>query len=124
MIRLIYLIGIIVVTSCAESKKMKTRSQNWEIIKVDSVRDHFVFNLFMYPDRYKIVIGEMANLNRCRPFGKFIILDSISTTSFIKAANGKPDMVGMWEMHINGIKVKEAGELFNVISSCASFSNH
>lgn len=92
-----------------------------EIIKVDTTGDYYVFST-SDTAKYSIVIAERDKLNGCKSFKKFIIIDSIKTTSKIKSGTTY-DYIGFNGLIVDGIKIKNKGELANVIMNCASFTD-
>ena len=105
------------------SKSADTKSgDKLEIVKFETTADFYVFTAKDSNDKNQIILAEKGRVDNCYPFKKFIIRDSIKTTYKLKAGSTY-DFVGAMEFNINGIKVKESGELAKIIWNCDSFSD-
>ena len=93
-----------------------------EIVEIDSTGDHFVFKTKNEAGKQVTVLAEQEKLIDCRPFKKFIIADSVHQTSTLKAGSSK-DIVGFYLSTINGIKIRDEGELVKIIWNCACFTD-
>lgn len=93
-----------------------------EILKVDSTIEHYVFTIKSKDNPQIIVIAEKRKVKGCKPFKRFIIKDSIEEVASVKAFNSY-DMVGFNGYSIDGVKMKNRGELTKIISSCAAFTD-
>lgn len=90
-------------------------------MKVDSTRDFYVFTVSKFSDGAK-VIAEKTDVTLCKPFKKFIIVDSIQEVSKLKSGS-KYVLIGFNEFTIDSIKIKNKGELAKVVRNCMSFTD-
>lgn len=91
-----------------------------EIIRTDSIRDHFIFKTKADNGTESIVLIERDKVSNCRPFKKFIIADSVHRTSVLKSGS-KKDIVGFYLSTIDGVKIRDKGDLVKIINSCDCF---
>ena len=113
---------ILLTISCSVSKQNVQSVKKLEIINTDSTSDHFVFKTKSESGNEVIVLAEKDSVNDCRPFKKFIIADSVHQTSTLKAGSGK-DLVGFYLSTIDGIKIRNEGELVKIIWNCNCFTD-
>ena len=103
------------------ANKLKAQIVNKiEIIKTDSTRDHFIFRTRTETGKESIVLVEKDRVSDCRPLKKFIIADSVHRTSVLKSGS-KKDIVGFYLSTIDGIQIRDKGELVKIIWSCSCF---
>ncbi|MEO8712528.1 MAG: hypothetical protein ABI405_10415, partial [Parafilimonas sp.] len=107
--------------------KLKDRNNNQsttrlEIIKIDSIRDHFVFKTKSKSGNEVIVLAEKDKVDNCLPFKKFIIADSVHQVSAIKSGS-RYDLIGFNVSTIDGIKIRDSAELTKIIWNCDSFTD-
>jgi hypothetical protein len=119
---LFILILTINVLACVSSKNNIHSVATLEIIKTDSIRDHFVFKTKSKSGKEIIVLAEKDSVNNCRPFKKFILSDSVHQTSELKSGS-KKDLVGFYLSTIDGIKIRDEGELVKIIWNCNCFTD-
>ena len=112
---------LIVITACATYERGNHSLGKLEIIKIDSVADFFVFKTTTDSNKVVIVLAEKDKVNNCFPFKPFIIADSVHETSMLKAGS-KYDLIGFNGFVIDGIKLKNQGELAKIIWNCNCFT--
>lgn len=122
MKNLFFLTLLITIIACATIKQNVQLVKKLEIIRVDSTNDHFIFKTKNESDYEIIVLAEKDKVNDCQPFKKFIIEDSIHQTSTLKAG-AREYLVGFYLSTINGIKIRNSGELVKIIWNCDCFTN-
>jgi hypothetical protein len=120
MRKIFFSIPVLIFISCSTSRNSNQFKDKVEILKVDTTSDYYVFST-SDTAKYSIVIAEKGKVNGCKPFKKFIIIDSIKTTSKIKSGSTY-DLIGFNGLIIDGIKIKNKGELAKIIVNCASFT--
>ena len=99
------------IASCALSKKSIPSSNKMEIIRTDTIRDHFVFTTKDVFNNEVIILAEINKVEACRPFmKKFIIADSVHQATAIKFGS-RYDMIGFNVSFIDGIRIKKDNEL-------------
>jgi hypothetical protein len=108
--------------TCSVSKRNTRSTKKLEIVAIDYTRDHFVFKTKDETGTEIIVLAEKDSVEFCQPFKKFIILDSIHETSVLKSGSRK-DIVGFYLSYIDGIKIRNKGELVKIIWNCNCFTN-
>jgi hypothetical protein len=119
---LFILILITAIISCISSKKNVQSVTRLEIIKTDSIRDHFVFKTRNELGNEIIVLAEKDKVSDCKPFKKYILADSIHQVSAIK--NGKRyDLIGFNVSIIDDIQIRDSGELAKIIWNCNCFTD-
>src|SRR5580658_11245473 len=94
------------IASCALSKKSIPSSNKMEIIRTDTIRDHFVFTTKDVFNNEVIILAEINKVEACRPFKKFIIADSVHQATAIKFGS-RYDMIGFNVSIIDGIRIKK-----------------
>lgn len=115
------LLGILLI-NCSVSRPNTQPINKFEIIKIDDVGDHIVFKTLTETKIEKIILAEKDSVKDCRPFKKFIIADSIHETTVLKSGN-TIDIVGFNLSTINGIKIRNNGELVKIIWNCKCFAD-
>ena len=93
-----------------------------EIIRTDSTRDHFISLTRNDSNKYVIVLAEVNKVNTCKPFKRYILEDSVHETSTIKSGNGF-DILGFNVSTIDGIKIRNDGELIKIFWNCNCFTD-
>jgi hypothetical protein len=110
------------ISSCGSSKKSAISPNKLEIVRIDTITDHYVFSTIDASNNEVIVLAEKGEVERCRPFKKFILADSVRQTSDIKTGSHY-DMIGFTVSIIDSIRIKEDNDLAKIISNCKCFSN-
>lgn len=116
-----FLLLTIIIISCASSKKSAQSGKQLEIIRTDTIRDHFVFQTKSNSGDEIIVLAEKDKVRDCMPFKKYIIADSIHQVSAIKSGS-KKDLIGFNVSTIDGIKIRNDGELVKIVWGCDCFT--
>jgi hypothetical protein len=119
---LIILILTITIFACVSSKYNIHSKARLEIIKTDSIRDHFVFKTKNESGNEVTVLAEKDKVNECKPFKKYIIADSIHQASAIKSGT-RYDLIGFNVSTIDGIKIRDSGELAKLVWNCDCFTD-
>jgi len=117
---LFFLILLITFIACSGWNQHDQSVRKLEIIKIDSTSDHFVFRTKNESGKEVTVLAEKEKLVDCHLFKKFIIEDSVHQTSTLKAGS-KKDLVGFYLNSIDGVKIRDKGELVKIIESCNCF---
>jgi hypothetical protein len=118
---LFFLILCIVLIACVSSKNNSQSVTRLEIIRTDSIRDHFVFKTRSNSGKEAIVLAEKDKIGNCRPFKRFIIADSVHQVSAIKSGS-RYDLIGFNVSIIDGIKIRDSAELTKIIWNCDCFT--
>jgi len=116
------LIPIITITACVLGRKNIHAPRKLEIIRTDTIRDHYVFKTKYEANNEVFVLAEKDKVESCRPFKKFIISDSIHQVSAIRLGS-RYDLIGFNVSKIDEITIKKSNELANVILNCDSFTD-
>ena len=101
MTKIIKLFIIIVVFiasfSCATNARNSTPRKVAKklIVRIDTLREHYVFSTIKSDGDNDIILAERDVVKKCVPFKKYIIQDSITTTTSLKSGN-RYDMVGVY----------------------------
>lgn len=106
---------------CATNRKGFSGQNRLEIVAVDSTNDFYVFDTRKASDTV-IVIAEKGNVVMCRPFKRFIIVDSVHETARLKSGSAYV-WIGTNEFIIGNTKVKKKGELAQIVTNCMAFTN-
>ncbi len=112
-----YILLLFAMSCSIHTYKPKQSANKLIITQVDSVKNLYVFNCKNLTNSLFIIIAEKQQLANCKPFKKFILLDSVKETTMIKTGS-RPDIIGFDELTIDGVKVKKAGELTKIINNC------
>jgi len=115
------LILTITILACVSSKNNIHSTGRLEIIKTDSIRDHFVFKTKNELGNEVIVLAEKDKVSGCKPFKKYIIADSIHQVSAIKSGS-RYDLIGFNVSTIDGIKIRDSAQLAKIIWNCDCFT--
>jgi hypothetical protein len=108
--------------SCVTSKSRIQLAKKLEIIRIDTIRDFYVFKTKDDSSKEVIVLAERDRVSNCKPFKHFIIADSVYQTSVLKSGS-KKDLVGFNLSTIDGIKIKQPDELPKIIWNCDCFTD-
>ncbi len=110
--------------SCATNSKNSTHSRIAKqiIVRTDTLREHYVFSTIKSNGDSDIVLAERDTMKNCMPFKKYIIQDSITTTTFLKSGS-KYDIVGLYLKSINDVKIRKDDELIKIIWNCNCFTD-
>lgn len=122
-----YLIIIVIFISglsCAINSKNSTHSKMAKqlIVRIDTLREHYVFSTKKSNGDSDIVLAERDTMKNCTPFKKYILQDSIMTTTFLKAGS-KYDIVGLYLKSINDVRIRKDDELIKIIWNCSCFTD-
>jgi hypothetical protein len=110
------------ILSCVGSNSGNHALKKLEIIRIDSTRDHFVFKTKDELGKEVIVLAEKDKVSGCRPFRKYIIVDSIHQVSAIKSGK-RYDLVGFYLSTIDSVRIRSEGELVKIIWNCDCFTD-
>lgn len=113
---------LIAITSCVLSKKNIQSAKRFEIVKTDTIRDHYVFITKDELNNEIIILAEKDKVESCNPFKKFIVADSIHQVSAIKSGS-RYDLIGFNVSIVDGVKIKKSNELAKIIWNCNGFTD-
>lgn len=108
--------------SCSLRNNTTKSIKKLEIIKTDTTADFYVFKTVNKFRKETIVIAEKDKVNKCQPFQKYIITDSVHSTYQIKLGN-RFVFSGFYLSYIDDIKIRNDEELVKIIWNCNSFTN-
>jgi len=119
MKKLKILVIMLVMASCtSQNYGFSWFHKKLKIAEIDSVDIYYIYNIDN--KKQSIIIGEKEHLRNCSSFKKYIIIDSIKTSLYLK--EGKREVfIGANEFHINDKKIKNAGEPVKYIDNCRAF---
>lgn len=119
---LIFVLITVIITSCFSKKSLMRETNVSRIISIDSIEGYYVLKVYVNNKRNLIVLAERLNVKNCISKKKYIINDSIQTSYSIKSGN-KFVLIGPYVNDISGVKIKEKGNLLNVVNSCQAFTD-
>jgi hypothetical protein len=119
---LFILILTIAILACVSNKDNIHSTGRLEIIRTDSIRDHFVFKTRNESGNEVTVLAEKDKVSGCKPFKKYIIADSIHQVSAIKSGS-RYDLIGFNVSTIDDVKIRDSGELAKIIWNCDCFTD-
>jgi hypothetical protein len=122
MKNIIIVILFIITTFCSIRKNNINTTEKLEIIKTDTTSDFYVFKTKGSSNKEPIILAEREKINKCRPFKKFIIADSVHQTAIIKSGSSFV-YAGFYLKYIDDIQIKNNNELIKIIWNCDCFSD-
>lgn len=124
MKKIMFVLTILIAITLTSSvnKQNVQQVRKWEIIRTESITDHFVFTAKDESGVEKIVLAEKDSVKDCRPFKKFIIADSIHQTITLKSGN-TIDKLGFYIRTIDGVRIRDSGSLIKIIWNCTCFTD-
>ena len=113
------LLTFLLLVNCSTMVKSQQSKNNLKIISSSFIKDYVVFNTQDFHKNDVIVLANKNDIRDCISSKNFIILDSIYEVTSIKIGS-KRDIVGYKLSEIDGVKIRNEGELVKIIKNCNS----